>query len=468
MSSSKSMPSRKVIQRMKAFERKIEGLKKDRRGIIIIITALLLPVLLAFAGLSLDTGRIYDWKRRQKQAAISGAMGGAHEKHRGSSDNDAIDAAKEDTARNNFDDADADITVTVNIPPTSGTHQTAGFVEVIITETVPTYFTRVWGQEEVTVQSRAVAGSIPYADGCVIALDPDDRGALRVQGTATLDADCGIFVNSTHNQALVLNGNPLCISGGDVGIAVSGGVFNPGSPPCVSPKPVQAPPTLDPFAYMSALTPTAGGCDFMNTEIDNGTVTLTPGRYCSTPVVTEVIDPITLVVKTVVTYPETIQISGGTVTFDPGTYFLDSGMRITGNAIVRGTGVTFYTTNISGSGQLDAWKTFVITGTVDFQVTAPTTGDYAGMLFWEDPYAPEFDSDGGKRFHLFAGTADSLFGGALYFPNSEARWQGTGTTADWTQVVANTIRVSGNAVVPGSALNDSDIPVPNRKVTFVE
>ena len=400
------------LARPRTIRGQIRTLGRNERGVILIITALLFPVLVAFAGLSLDAGRIYDWKRRQKQAAIAGAMGGAHEKFRGSDNNDAEDAAKEDTARNNFDDADADITVTVNIPPTSGTHQTADFVEVIITETVPTYFTRVWGQEEVTVQSRAVAGAIPYADACVIALDPDDRGALRVQGTATLDADCGIFVNSTHNQALVLNGQPLCISGGDVGISVSGGVFNAGSPSCVSPEPVKAPPVIDPFTYMSALMPAgSGGCNFMNTEVTGGTVMLTPGRYCSTPVVTEVIDPITLAVTTEVTYQETIRISGGTVTFAPGTYILDSGMRITGNAIVRGAGVTFYNTNISGGGQLDAWQCFTITGNVDFQVTAPTTGDYAGMLFWEDPYAPEFDSDGEKRFHLFAGTANSLLGG---------------------------------------------------------
>lgn len=120
-------------------------LARDNSGVIMVITAVAFPLLLAFAGLSLDVGRIYDWKRRQKQAAIAGAMGGAHELFRGSSDADAITALNEDTTRNNFDDTDADITVTVNIPPTSGTHQTAAFVEVIITKTVPTYFTRAFG-----------------------------------------------------------------------------------------------------------------------------------------------------------------------------------------------------------------------------------------------------------------------------------------------------------------------------------
>ena len=316
-----------------------------------------------------------------------------------------------------------------------------------------------------TVQSRAVAGAIPFADGCVIALDPDDRGALRVDGSSNLSSDCGIFVNSTHDQALILNGTGVCIDGGDEGIFVSGGVFAPSNPACVSPEPVQAPPILNPLAYLTE--PAAGGCDFMNTQVTGGTVTLSPGRYCTTPTVSAVTDPDTGITTIEIIYHESIRISNGTVTFNPGTYILDSGMRITGGT-VSGTGVTFFSTNISGAGILDAWKSFWITGNPIVNFSAPTTGDYAGVLFWEADDAPTFDSDGEKRVHLFAGNASSTLEGTIYIPNSEVRWEGTGTTAEWTQIISNTIRVGGNAVVPSAKLNDSSIPVPTRKVTLVE
>ena len=52
-------------------------LKEDSRAVILIITALLFPVLLAFLALALDVGKIYDLKRRTQNAANAGAIGGA-------------------------------------------------------------------------------------------------------------------------------------------------------------------------------------------------------------------------------------------------------------------------------------------------------------------------------------------------------------------------------------------------------
>ncbi len=62
-----------------ALQKKIEGLETDSRGIILIITGLLSPVLLAFMGLALDVGLVMAKKRHQQKAADAGAMGGAHE-----------------------------------------------------------------------------------------------------------------------------------------------------------------------------------------------------------------------------------------------------------------------------------------------------------------------------------------------------------------------------------------------------
>ncbi len=56
------------------FCRRFATLRRDEAGTLVIIAALLFPVLLAFMGLSLDVGLIYDWKRREQRAADAAAM----------------------------------------------------------------------------------------------------------------------------------------------------------------------------------------------------------------------------------------------------------------------------------------------------------------------------------------------------------------------------------------------------------
>ena len=348
----------------------------------------------------------------------------------------------------------------MNIPPLSGNYTTEpDFVEVIVEEVVPSYFANVFGQETVTIRSRNVAGFSRYADACVIALEPTATESFIASGTPRLDANCGIAVNSTDEEAMVTNGQPSCVIATVIG--VTGGYSNRSNTPCIDPYPIRTPPIVDPLSHLTPIViANSGGC-IVNTNISTGAHTLSPGRYCGTP---ENEDG-------VLEYRPAIQISGGTVTFDPGLYVLDAGIDITGNSVIRGTGVTFYNTNKQEEyqGNMDAWVTMSIEGTVDFQVSAPTDGDYTGVLFWEDPDAPEWDfySPDDRRFHFFGGNQTSVFGGAVYTPSSQVRWAGTGDSADWTMVIADTIKVVGNAIVPGQRINTGNAN-PFLKVTLVE
>ena len=348
----------------------------------------------------------------------------------------------------------------MNIPPLSGNYTTEpDFVEVIVEEVVPSYFANVFGQETVTIRSRNVAGFSRYADACVIALEPTATESFIASGTPRLDANCGIAVNSTDEEAMVTNGQPSCVIATVIG--VTGGYSNRSNTPCIDPYPIRTPPIVDPLSHLTPIViANSGGC-IVNTNISTGAHTLSPGRYCGTP---ENEDG-------VLEYRPAIQISGGTVTFDPGLYVLDAGIDITGNSVIRGTGVTFYNTNKQEKyqGNMDAWVTMSIEGTVDFQVSAPTDGDYTGVLFWEDPDAPEWDfySPDERRFHFFGGNQTSVFGGAVYTPSSQVRWAGTGDSADWTMVIADTIKVVGNAIVPGQRINTGNAN-PFLKVTLVE
>jgi hypothetical protein len=406
---------------------------RTRRGQIVMFVGLLFPVLLGFMGLALDVGFMYHVKRRMQTAADAGAIGGAQEIWRANTTL-VTSAAANDVALNGYNDKNA--TVTVNYPPASGPRAgDAGFVEVIIGQQAPTFFMRIINQQSTFVRSRAVAGLMRASDYCVVALDPTKQGALTVQGTATLAANCGVMVNSTDAKGIVANGGG-CIYGSAVG--VSGSYSAGGSTTCIVPAPVAGvPPVIDPLAYLTPppipLPPAIG----LNTIITGGSVTLNPGLYVGG-----------------------ITILSGNVRFNPGTYILDGGgLQASGNAVLNGDGVMFYNTLIAGVG---AWGTFNINGTVIATLKAPSTGPYEGVLFWDDKNAP--DKPPGN---VITGSANSVYVGAFYFPSTNLTYTGTSTAVDWNMIVANTITISGNASVQGSSPASSVQP-PIRKALLTE
>ncbi len=126
---------------------------KEQSGVIAIIIALLLPVLVGILGIIIDLGFAYQYKRLMQTAADAGAMAGAHWLYRGevgSLNNEVL----YDTGKNGFDGSHGE-TRTINRPPTSGDF--AGkdsFVEVIISQQLPTYFMPVLGVNDMTVAAR--------------------------------------------------------------------------------------------------------------------------------------------------------------------------------------------------------------------------------------------------------------------------------------------------------------------------
>ena len=72
-----------------------------------------------------------------------------------------------------------------------------------------------------------------------------------------------------------------------------------------------------------------------------------------------------------------ITLNSGTTNFPSGVYVISGGsFTVTGSATITGTGVTFYFTNNA---------TISVSGGGSLQLTAPTTGPYAGILFFQDP-----------------------------------------------------------------------------------
>jgi hypothetical protein len=390
---------------------------------------ILFAVLLAFMGLVLDGGRIYFEKRRMQAAADAGAYGGAHELKRGSTG--LIETAgKYDAKLNGFEHGTGTIDVQVNHPPASGNHAgSTGYVEVVITQTVPTYFRRVLIINDATVRARAVAGLENNGDACVVALDREARPGLRVAGTPQLIANCGIMANSNDDWGLQANG------GGEIQATwtgVSGGYHLAGGGTITPPATEGALGMLDPLASIALENP-GGVTPVYNLGNINSNTTLQPGRYVGGIKITG---------------------SGTVVNFAPGLYVLDSGMDVSGGTL-RGTEVSFYNTG----NQLIS-----ITGASDVELSAPTSGPYQGMLFWGDPTAP--DKNPG---HKFRGTSESSFTGAIHFPSQHVDWAGSNdSVGTWSMIVANTIDLTGNALVQQINGPPPGVLPPVTTVTLVE
>jgi Flp pilus assembly protein TadG len=368
-----------------------------------VVTALGMVLLMAGAGLAVDMGYLRYVQRRMQNAADSAAVAATAELLYG----DYVTAGQNDAASNGFTNGSNNVTVAVNYPPTLGLYANqTNFVEVIITQSVPTFFMTVAGYSTESVSARAV-GHYWSGTNCIFALDPTASGAITVTGSVSASAECGIMDDSNSSSAFVKTGS------GSVNVTsnmIVGGLSNSGSSGSMSPTPTTGvPPESDPLGYLAE--PTVGSCDYTQTYkiTSSGSYTLSPGVYCGG-----------------------ISISGsGTTTFSSGTYIIEgAGLSIAGSSTVLGSKVLFYITGGAGVS---------VNGSNGSSLSAATTGTYAGVLFFQD----RTDSASAN----ISGGADTNIVGALYFPDANLDYTGSNSATTYTILVADTITLTGTTYI---------------------
>src|ERR1017187_5278861 len=355
-------------------------MKRRGGGFVLVTMAISATVLLAIVGLAIDTGYLQLVKTRMQTAADAAAVGGVQEIKQNGAGN-VVSASKADAALNG--------------------------VEAIVSQNVGPFFMQLLGFTSVNVRARAVArqGS---GTNCLYALDPSAASAFSASGGATVNIAGGVMVDSSSATALVASGGTHVTAASFTVV----GNYSVGGGASVTPAPAaHASPTSDPLAYVTP--PAAGGaCLQTNYSIGNGkTTTLNPGVYCNG-----------------------ITLNGGaTVTMNPGTYVLrGGGLTVSNGATLNGTGVTFY--NSQGSGY--TYGAISLLGGVAVQLTAPTTGSLAGILFFQDR------SVAAGPQNTFSNGSASKFDGALYFPTTALSYTG-GAAGLYTIIVAKTVSFSG-------------------------
>jgi uncharacterized membrane protein len=204
---------------------------------MILIVAAALTALLGFAALATDVGFLWNTKREMQTAVDSAVMAGEQELVAPNSGATITSAARNDAASNGFTNGVNGVSVAVNTPPLSGTYAgQTNAVEVIVSQNQPTFFLRALGFTAVPVATRAV-GAPGNGAGCIFAMDPTASNALVASGSASVTAQCGIWVNSSSTSGMVSSGS-ACITGGTIGIVATAYSNSSSCPP--SPTPTTA------------------------------------------------------------------------------------------------------------------------------------------------------------------------------------------------------------------------------------
>lgn len=407
---------------------------RKKNGQVLVLVALTLPLMLGFIGFAVDVGILVTEKQKLQVAADSAAIAGAAEINYG----DWTSVAQNAASLNGYTNGSNGVTVSVN--PSASTVPTPlygpyagqpGFLEVIVTESVPTYFMQLFNFPTVPVQTRAVAG-LGVSSNCIYILGGSGE-TLNMSNNSKLNAPgCGVVVDSNGSPAVSVQGS-AAITASSVSVNGSATSGNGGS---ISPAATTGVvPVSDPLAYLSPPSYSASSCtaDPLTHYGQGGSsYTVGPGSNYSTT------QDGNLVCYTSLTLGQ----NNDTVTLNAGIYVITGAMTANSGTTLGGNGVTFY---LVGNGSVNIQNG----ATVNF--TAPTSGSYDGILFFQDRADTNAD--------YVEGGANSTLKGILYFPSAQLNMANGTTTTVYTPIVANSLVMAGGGTLTDSSygsINPSD------------
>lgn len=411
---------------LKHLKNCLRGFSADQGGAIAVMFALMLPLIIGFAGLGIDAGLWYKDHRSMQTAADAAAVSAAIERTFGATSAEMLSTATTEATRNGFD-ASAD-TISVNNPPTSGAFSgDSSYVQVIINHPLSTYLSSAFSSNP-TSKTTAVATTTGDSDACVLSLASTGSGGIYMNGAgSTVNmAGCGVVANSddetqaVHIQNGTFSADCVWAHGGIDGTIAT-------SSDCTKQSGVAT--VTDPYEDLTV--PSYNACDETGGTTASGTV----------------INTGTKVICGNWTFD-------GTVDLEPGIYIVSCGsITINGGAIVTGDDVTII---LSKKTSVDSctgnnYGKVTINGGANVTLSAVDTDDdpYEGVLFFQDPAAGS-----SKDFTLNGGSTTEL-SGAVYVPNNDISFSGGNDTgaSGCLMLVAQTVSFSGSADIE----NDCDL-----------
>jgi RHS repeat-associated protein len=290
---------------------------------------------------------------------------------------------------------------------------------------------------------------------CLYALDPSASRAFQIAGAQTVYTACGVVSESSASDAFEMEGSETLYLRNHAQVSVVGGAQLNGQRVWdtisnAQSQPVRVTNPGDPLA--SLVVPSSGTVvSFhpayfdMNAKPANNT--LQPGVYCGG-----------------LTIGNT---NGTTFTVSPGVYIMaGGGLVLNSQASVQGTGVTFYSTASSGWGCSSSYsfRPLTISGQVQANLSAPSSGPLAGILYFADRSAC---STPGSCVDQINGGSTAILNGALYAASDEIEFTGSNVSG-YTMLVADKIYINGNSDFEenGSPFDNISITVAPPAVTL--
>jgi hypothetical protein len=278
----------------------------------------------------------------------------------------------------------------------------------------PTPFFSFFSKRTPEIKAQATGAVIFAGQFCMISLEDGSTAGVNFQGNTTLDLGCGVATNSKAAVSITASGSSTIIASP---VAAVGGVPSSSNYAGGTKLLPYSPKQVDPFARLPIPSPPADCAPPLSIGPNAATtIPVSAGNvYCF----------------------KGMDIKG-TVTLPPGTYYVDGGTFSAGSqAQISGQNVTIILTNSanpSASAGLD------INGGAQLNLSAPESGPYGGVLFYQDPRAAL-----GNAVKI-NGNSMSSFEGAFYFPRATLNYSGTaGMRTECVQVVARRLQFSGNS-----------------------
>lgn len=423
----------------------LRRLRGDESGSVLAYMVVV-PVLAGAIAIGVETGSLYYTKHQMQGATDAAALAASVDLIASPTNTTAAAAdARYETQRAGFTDGVNNVSVAVNVPPTSGTHTSSqNAVEVIVTKTKTLSFGSVlnsWlgardcaamqqiGQggsgtscpqtsSGFTLKSRSVV--VPIAStttttttttnvssvGCIVALTPNNEQGVTFSSFNNFNGDCTIMTNAT---ATGTSPSTASIGMSNFNNATLKSVYTRGSFAAASynhltlttaAQTTQATAIVDP--YSSLATPSPGACTYTNYRAPSGnSVTLSPGTYCGGLTVS----------------------SNSNVYFTAGTYYVTNGdlvissdNNVSCSNCTNGAGVTFVLTQTSGNNSDIGGVS--ITSQNNVTLSAPSSGTYAGIVFYQDRRATVGTMTSTSKIFALSSLNNATLSGAIYFPNN--------------------------------------------------
>ncbi|WP_165820272.1 pilus assembly protein TadG-related protein [Microvirga sp. KLBC 81] len=413
---------------------------KNEGGATAVAVGLMSPVVIGGMALGGETGYWYYTQRKLQHAADVAAHAAGVRKRAGESGVPLRAAATQVAAASGFlpvmTDADPDPAITqpiatnltINNPPQTGSFVgNTKAVEVVLSETKPRLLSSIFSNEAVEIKARAVVRLDGGSPACVVALSETKPKAVEVSGNTSVTLnDCSIAANSVQPDAYYMPNSTADLTADCISTVGGSSIKDPSSgllelKVCESVQ-ENAPPVADPYADVPE--PVTTGCDEAN-------------KVVSGSVETERTDPIYGPIKI---FCSGIEVEANTTAeFKSGLYVITSGeLKVNNNATLKATGATFFfanntTASISGSAVLD--------------LTAPTTGMFAGLVFY-GASCEDAPTECGEVFKITGNSSTTSIKGAIYLPGSTIEFLGgTNASSSCLQIIADKVTFTGNSEI---------------------